>query len=88
MYIVQHAHMEISKTSISDGMKYLVLIKGVRKVVCTPYFLSPGRHVLEDIPSLIQSAMTEVQVGLKGGGDENGVSEVVTTNAWAVVWRV
>jgi hypothetical protein len=30
--------------------------EGVKKIVCHPYFLSPGRHVLEDIPVLIQEA--------------------------------
>lgn len=32
----------------------LLITKGVKKIVVAPYFLFPGRHVMEDIPELIE----------------------------------
>ena len=58
-YVVGHAHMEIAEPSIEDGIRAL-LDSGASSVVCHPYFLSPGRHVTEDIPQLISEAMESI----------------------------
>ena len=54
-YTIKAAHMEIASPSIKEQMEEFYK-EGVKKIVCHPYFLSPGRHVLEDIPVLIQEA--------------------------------
>jgi len=41
----------------------------VDKIICHPYFLSPGRHVAEDVPELIYGAVVE----MNGGTVEEGV---------------
>ena len=54
--IVRAAHMEISEPSILDSLRNIIAIDRVDKVVCVPYFLSPGRHATEDVPELIKEA--------------------------------
>lgn len=54
-YTIKAAHMEIAPPSIKDQMEAFYQ-EGITKIVCHPYFLSPGRHVLEDIPELIEEA--------------------------------
>jgi len=61
--IVQAAHMEIATPSIADGLASL-LEQNVDEIVCHPYFLSPGRHVLEDIPELVAAAKTDLQIDI------------------------
>jgi sirohydrochlorin ferrochelatase len=72
-YSVKAAHMEIAEPSIQQQLREFCK-EGVRTVVCHPYFLSPGRHVLEDIPELIEEAIGVMR--------EEGVEglEVVTTD--------
>ncbi len=74
-YIVKAAHMEIAKPSIFDGIQSLIQgDDGVDVVVCHPYFLSPGRHVIEDVPELIDEAMKELKIGkYYVDTNENGV---------------
>jgi hypothetical protein len=59
--IVTAAHMEIVTPSISDGLKTL-LEQGVDEIVCHPYFLSPGRHVTEDIPEIVSQAIADLSI--------------------------
>ncbi len=66
-HTVKFAHMEIAPPSIEDGIREFCN-EGVMDIVCHPYFLSPGRHVLEDIPELIEAAV--VQMKEEGMGDE------------------
>jgi sirohydrochlorin ferrochelatase len=54
--IVRAAHMEIANPSILDSLRNLFVVDQVAKVVCVPYFLSPGRHATEDVPNLINEA--------------------------------
>jgi len=64
-YVVRAAHMEIAEPSILDGLRDLLeadagesgATAGVSRIVCHPYFLSPGRHVREDIPRLVAEAI-------------------------------
>ena len=32
------------------------------EIICHPYFLSPGRHVREDIPEIIEEAIASLQI--------------------------
>lgn len=59
--IVRHAHMEIAQPSIPEALSSL-LAEGVDEIVCHPYFLSPGRHVQEDIPEILQAAMRDLEI--------------------------
>jgi len=56
MVVVKAAHMEIAPPSILDVVQDLVENHKVQTIICHPYFLSPGRHVTEDIPQLVQEA--------------------------------
>ena len=53
--IVEAAHMELAEPSISEAFRRCVE-QGARHIICHPYFLSPGRHVQEDIPALMKEA--------------------------------
>jgi sirohydrochlorin ferrochelatase len=59
--VVRAAHMELAAPSIRDGLAALIE-QGVDEIICHPYFLSPGRHVVEDIPHLVQEAMASLNV--------------------------
>jgi len=59
-HVIKFAHMEIAPPSIEDGIRAFCE-EGITDVVCHPYFLSPGRHVLEDIPDLIEDAVTTLK---------------------------
>lgn len=63
--------MEIATPGIRDGIEELVSL-GAARIVCHPYFLSPGRHATEDVPRLIDEAVKELDLG--------GRVRVVTTN--------
>ncbi|KAI3503466.1 hypothetical protein L1887_31908 [Cichorium endivia] len=53
--IVEPAHMELAKPSIQDAFNSCVE-KGANRVIVTPFFLFPGRHWHQDIPSLTAEA--------------------------------
>jgi sirohydrochlorin ferrochelatase len=36
--------------------------KPIDEIICHPYFLSPGRHVREDIPQIIEEAIASLQI--------------------------
>lgn len=61
--VVAAAHMEIAKPSIPDGLQTL-LDAGVDEIVCHPYFLSPGRHVQEDIPEIVTQAIEDLSIAI------------------------
>ncbi|URE44342.1 Sirohydrochlorin [Musa troglodytarum] len=65
--IVEPAHMELAKPSISDSFR-LCMQKGAKRVIVSPFFLSPGRHWLQDIPALVADASKE----------HSGISYVIT----------
>lgn len=62
--------MELASPSIADGIEDLVAL-GVGRIICHPYFLSPGRHSTEDVPRLIDEAVNTL--------DMKGV-KVITTD--------
>ena len=47
--------MEMASPSINAAVTDLAS-EGYREVVIVPYFLSPGRHITEDIPALVAEA--------------------------------
>lgn len=49
--------MEIAEPSILSAVTALAQ-EGYRDIVIAPYFLSPGRHITEDIPALMAEAQT------------------------------
>ncbi|MFP4501261.1 MAG: CbiX/SirB N-terminal domain-containing protein [Candidatus Hydrogenedentota bacterium] len=53
--IVEPAHMEIAEPTIAQAFERCVG-RGARAVVVLPYFLSPGRHSMRDIPRLTEEA--------------------------------
>lgn len=65
--IVEPAHMELAEPSIKDAFD-LCVQQGAKRVIVSPFFLSPGRHWNKDIPSLTAEAAKE----------HPGVSYIVT----------
>ena len=53
--IVHTAHMTLAAPSIREGFS-LCVGDGATEVVVHPYMLSPGRHALEDVPTLVEQA--------------------------------
>jgi hypothetical protein len=53
--IVEPAHMELAPPSLKEAFAACVK-QGATSIVCHPFFLSPGRHVTEDIPTLMAEA--------------------------------
>ena len=53
--IVEPAHMELAEPSIATSFGKCV-DQGAKLIVVFPYFLSPGRHWSQDIPSLSAGA--------------------------------
>lgn len=56
--IVEPAHMELAEPSIATAFDRCVQ-RGATRVIVFPYFLSPGRHWTEDIPTLVTAAATK-----------------------------
>jgi len=52
---VAHAFLELAEPSIPAAIDALVA-SGARRIVLIPYFLSAGRHVVDDIPALVDAA--------------------------------
>jgi len=78
--IVRAAHMEICEPSIVNSLREMIAVDGATRVVCVPYFLSPGRHATEDVPALIADARRELEgEGLLG--EEAACSEILVSDA-------
>ncbi|XP_057539600.1 sirohydrochlorin ferrochelatase, chloroplastic isoform X2 [Amaranthus tricolor] len=56
--IVEPAHMELAEPSIKDAFS-LCVQQGAKRVIISPFFLFPGRHWHQDIPSLADAAALE-----------------------------
>jgi len=50
--IVEACFLEIAKPSIPEGLKICVN-KNASEILIMPYFLAAGRHVIEDIPHIV-----------------------------------
>ena len=44
--------LELAKPSIADGIQQCAA-NGIEEIVLLPYFLSAGKHIAEDIPSIV-----------------------------------
>jgi sirohydrochlorin ferrochelatase len=55
---VDCAFLELAEPSIPNGLRELIS-RGATRIVVLPYFLSAGRHVVEDIPGDIQTVARE-----------------------------
>lgn len=53
--LVEAAHMELAEPTIAQAFEKCIA-RGARQIVVHPYFLSPGRHVTQDIPELAAAA--------------------------------
>lgn len=53
--LVEPAHMELAEPSIATAFGKCVE-RGATFIICHPFFLSRGRHVQEDIPTLLEEA--------------------------------
>ncbi len=50
--IVEACFLEIAKPSIPEGLEICVN-KNASEILIMPYFLAAGRHVIEDIPHIV-----------------------------------
>lgn len=53
--VVQSAFLEIATPSIPEGIEKCI-DQGAGSITVLPYFLAAGRHVSEDIPSIVDDA--------------------------------
>lgn len=58
--LVGIAHMELAEPTIAKGMAALAAA-GATEIVALPYFLSDGRHVSEDVPTLLREASVRLR---------------------------
>ncbi|KAF9625314.1 hypothetical protein IFM89_021439 [Coptis chinensis] len=65
--IVEPAHMELAEPSIKVAYN-LCVQQGANRIIVSPFFLAPGRHWHQDIPSLTADAAKE----------HSGVSYIIT----------
>ena len=50
--IVNAAFLELAEVLIPDGIKQCI-DEGASSIIVLPYFLNSGRHVVEDIPNIV-----------------------------------
>ncbi len=55
---VSCAFLELAEPSIPDGIEACIQ-QGADEVVVMPYFLSAGRHVVEDVPALVRAKQAQ-----------------------------
>lgn len=55
---VRCAFLELAEPSIPEGIDSCIAA-GATEVVVMPYFLSAGRHVVEDVPTIVQRKQAE-----------------------------
>ena len=56
--IVEACFLEIAEPSIPQGIESCVK-QGASEVLILPYFLAAGRHVIEDIPNIVDEEKTK-----------------------------
>lgn len=55
---VGSAFLELAEPSIPDGIQHCI-DQGASSVTIMPFFLSAGRHVVHDVPALVQAKQAE-----------------------------
>ncbi len=53
--IVEPAHMEIAEPTVAQGVARCVE-QGATLIIVHPFMLAPGRHVSEDLPTLVEES--------------------------------
>ena len=53
--LFQTAFLELQSPNIPDGIARCIL-RGAEEVVVVPYFVQTGKHVVQDIPRIVQEA--------------------------------
>lgn len=56
--IVHAGFLELASPSIDEGISQCVS-DGAKRVTVLPYFLNSGRHVVEDIPEIVDQAKNQ-----------------------------
>jgi sirohydrochlorin ferrochelatase len=56
--IVEPAHMELAEPSIATAYDRCVQ-RGAERIIVSPFFLGPGKHWTQDIPSLTAAAASK-----------------------------
>lgn len=54
--IINAAFLELAEVLIPDGIQQCVT-EGASSIVVLPYFLNSGRHVVEDVPNIINDCI-------------------------------
>ncbi len=52
------AFLELADPTLAAAVAELAAL-GVKRIVVTPYFLTKGRHLVEDLPRLLEAAQRE-----------------------------
>jgi hypothetical protein len=79
--VVRGAHMEIAAPSILTSLRELITVDQVTRIVCVPYFLSPGRHATTDVPDLIAEAKTTLNKEGVMSVNADEVVEIIVSDA-------
>ena len=84
--IVHAGFLEIGETLIPEGIKKCVE-DGATSIIVLPYFLNSGRHVIEDIPNIvndIKPCYPEVEIKIAPHlGDSHLMTDLLITAAKA-----
>jgi sirohydrochlorin ferrochelatase len=56
--IVKAAFLELADVLIPDGIEQCIA-EGATSIIVLPYFLNSGRHVVEDIPNIINTCKSQ-----------------------------
>lgn len=56
--IIHAGFLELAETLIPDGIKKCA-DDGATSIIVLPYFLNSGRHVVEDIPNIVEQTMPD-----------------------------
>ena len=56
--IIHSAFLELAETLIPDGIKKCV-DDGATSLIVLPYFLNSGRHVVKDVPEIVNKEKTK-----------------------------
>mmetsp|Transcript_2442 Transcript_2442/g.4351 ORF Transcript_2442/g.4351 Transcript_2442/m.4351 type:complete len:196 (-) Transcript_2442:21-608(-) len=58
---IHPAHMELADPTIHDAIRDAVVNSHATHVIVLPFFLSPGRHIQDDIPRMVTQAVSTLQ---------------------------
>jgi sirohydrochlorin ferrochelatase len=82
--IIHAGFLELAETLIPDGIKKCV-DDGATSIVVLPYFLNSGRHVIEDIPNIVNETKSHYpNINIKIAphlGASNLIMELLITTA-------